>query len=93
MCVGMVLWNIPMYIHVVVLHSFKYKRWLSSFHYQAADELRQKQEDSDELLRQTEEDADEEILALKSRYERQLRQQVDDNLKLKGDAGILKKKV
>ena len=45
------------------------------------------------LLRQTEEDADEEILALKSRYERQLRQQVDDNLKLKGEAGILKKKV
>ena len=40
-----------------------------------------------------EEDTDQEILALKNRYERQLRQQTDENLKLRGDTGILKKKV
>lgn len=40
-----------------------------------------------------EEDTDEEILALKNRYERQLRQQTDENLKLRGDTGILRKKV
>ena len=40
-----------------------------------------------------EEDTDEEILSLKNRYERQLRQQTDENLKLRGDTGILRKKV
>ena len=40
-----------------------------------------------------EEDTDQEILALKNRYERQLREQHDENLKLRGDTGILRKKV
>lgn len=40
-----------------------------------------------------EDDTDQEILALKNNYERQLREQTDENLKLRGDTGILKKKV
>ena len=40
-----------------------------------------------------EEDTDQEILALKNHYERQLHEQCDENLKLRGDTGILKKKV
>jgi len=45
------------------------------------------------MQRQIEEDTDREILELKNRYERQLRQEKEDNMKLKGDAGIMKKKV
>ena len=45
------------------------------------------------MQNQMEEDTDEEILSLKNRYERQLRQQTDENLKLRGDTGILRKKV
>ena len=40
-----------------------------------------------------EDDTDQEILALKNNYERLLRDLTDENLKLKGDTGILKKKV
>ena len=60
---------------------------------QAHDEQRQQQRESDEMQRQIEEDTDREILELKNRYERQLRQEKEDNMKLKGDAGIMKKKV
>lgn len=60
---------------------------------QAGDEYHQLQKESEELQNQMEEDTDEEILSLKNRYERQLRQQMDENLKLRGDTGILRKKV
>lgn len=63
------------------------------YHKQASDEYHQLQKESEELQNQMEEDTDEEILALKNRYERQLRQQTDENLKLRGDTGILRKKV
>lgn len=61
--------------------------------FQAGDDLRQQQREGEELQRQMEEDTDQEILALKNRYERQLREQHDENLKLRGDTGILRKKV
>ena len=57
------------------------------------DQQVEKQRENDETQRQIEEDTDREILELKNRYERQLRQEKEDNMKLKGDAGIMKKKV
>ena len=64
-----------------------------AFKPQAADEYRQLQREGEELNNQMEEDTDQEILALKTHYERQLRQQTDENIKLRGDTGILRKKV
>lgn len=49
--------------------------------------------EGEEIQRQMEEDTDQEILALKNHYERQLHEQSDENLKLRGDTGILRKKV
>lgn len=60
---------------------------------QMQDQQVEKQRENDETQRQIEEDTDREILELKNRYERQLRQEKEDNMKLKGDAGIMKKKV
>ena len=60
---------------------------------QAADEQRQQLKEGEELQKQTEEDADHEILDLKNRYERQLRQRLEENTKLRGEVGILTKKV
>lgn len=62
-------------------------------HWQMQDQQVEKQRENDETQRQIEEDTDREILELKNRYERQLRQEKEDNMKLKGDAGIMKKKV
>ena len=59
---------------------------------QAADEKRQQTREGEELQRQTEEDADREILDLKNNYERQLRQSMEKNTKLRGEVGILGKK-
>ena len=57
------------------------------------DQQVEKQRENDKTQRQIEEDTDREILELKNRYERQLRQEREDNMKLKGDADIMKKKV
>ena len=46
-----------------------------------------------ETMRQIEEDADREILDIKGKYERRLRDERDQNLRLKGETGIMKKKV
>lgn len=47
----------------------------------------------EEMLRQTEEDADKEILELKTRYEKILRHERETNVRLRGEAGIVKKKL
>ena len=60
---------------------------------QASDEQRQQLREGEELQKQTEEDADREILDLKNRYERQLRHRREENTKLRGEVGILTKKV
>ena len=59
----------------------------------AEEKLKQQQHEAEELQDQMEADTDQEILALKNRYERQLHLQIDENLKLRGDTGILRKKV
>ena len=45
------------------------------------------------MLRQTEEDADKEILELKTKYEKTLRFERETNVRLRGEAGIVKKKL
>ena len=61
--------------------------------FQTNDEHRQKVMEYDELQKQMEEDGDQEVLDLKNKYERQLRQKWEENTKLRGEAGILNKKV
>ena len=57
------------------------------------DEKRQQMREGEELQHQTEEDADREILSLKNRYERQLRERLEENTRLRGELGIHTKKV
>lgn len=47
----------------------------------------------EETKRQIEEDADREILDIKNKYERRLREEKEQNLRLKGETGIMRKKV
>ena len=47
----------------------------------------------EEMLKQTEEDADKEILELKTKYEKTLRSERETNVRLRGEAGIVKKKL
>lgn len=47
----------------------------------------------EEMLRQTEEDADKEILELKTKYEKVLRSERETNVRLRGESGIVKKKL
>lgn len=48
--------------------------------------------ESDEMMKQIEEDADQEILDMTTNYERKLRHEREMNAKLKGEAGIMRKK-
>merc|ERR1712228_677028 len=57
-----------------------------------ADESRRAQREHQEERRQIEEDVDREVLAIKDKYERKLKQEFDTNLRLKGETGILRKK-
>ena len=45
------------------------------------------------MKRQIEEDGDREIFEIKTKYERKLREELDANIRLKGESGIMKKKV
>lgn len=56
------------------------------------DESRRAQKEHQEERRQIEEDVDREVLAIKDKYERKLKQEFDTNLRLKGETGILRKK-
>lgn len=47
----------------------------------------------EETKKQIEEDADREILDIKNKYERRLREEKEANLRLKGETGIMRKKV
>ena len=60
---------------------------------QANDESRQQQREYDETKKQIEEDADREILDIKNKYERRLRDEKEANMRLKGETGIMRKKV
>ena len=60
---------------------------------EASDEHDQQQRKMEEIQKQTEEDTDHEILTLKNTYERDLKKQIDSNMKLRGELGIKTKKV
>ena len=47
----------------------------------------------EEILKQTEEDADKEILELKTKYEKLLRTEREANVRMRGESGIVKKKL
>lgn len=47
----------------------------------------------EEMLKQTEEDADKEILELKTKYEKILRNEREANVRLRGESGIVRKKL
>lgn len=59
---------------------------------QANDEARQQQREYEETKKQIEEDADREILDTKNKYERRLRDEIETNMRLKGESGIMRKK-
>ena len=60
---------------------------------QAHDESRQQMREYEETKKQIEEDADREILDIKNKYERRLRDEKEANMRLKGETGIMRKKV
>jgi hypothetical protein len=60
---------------------------------QANDEARQQSREYEETKKQIEEDSDREILDIKNKYERRLRDEKEANMRLKGETGIMKKKV
>lgn len=59
---------------------------------QANDESREQNKEYEETKKQIEEDSDREILDIKNNYEIQLRREREENIKLKGETGIMKKK-
>ncbi|XP_041357286.1 cilia- and flagella-associated protein 57-like [Gigantopelta aegis] len=59
---------------------------------QAKDEASQLTREYEETKHQIEEDADREILDIKNKYERRLRDEKEANMRLKGESGIMKKK-
>ena len=65
----------------------------SILYFQANDETRQQTREYEETKKQIEEDADREILDIKNKYERRLRDEKEANMRLKGETGIMKKKV
>lgn len=46
----------------------------------------------EEIKRQIEEDADQEIIDLRTQFEQALRTEKDNNLRLRGETGVMKKK-
>ena len=60
---------------------------------QAQMEAKEQQREYDETKKQIEEDGDREILDIKNKYEKRLRDEQEKNLKLKNDSGIMRKKV
>ena len=60
---------------------------------QAHDEAQQSTREYEETKKQIEEDADREILDIKNKYEMARREEKDKHTKLKGESGIMQKKV
>ena len=56
-------------------------------------EAKEQQREYEETKKQIEEDGDREILDIKNKYEKRLRDEQEKNLKLKNDSGIMRKKV
>ena len=70
-----------------------YKQTQIIYFLQSNDETRQQTREYEETKKQIEEDADREILDIKNKYERRLRDEKESNMRLKGETGIMKKKV
>ena len=60
---------------------------------QANEDSRHQLREYEETKKQIEEDADREILDIKNKYERKLREEKEANLRLKGETGIMRRKV
>lgn len=60
---------------------------------QAQEDVRQQLREFEETKKQIEEDEDREIQDIKTKYERKLRDEKESNLRLKGETGIMRKKV
>ena len=59
----------------------------------ANEESRQQLREYEETKKQIEEDADREILDIKNKYERKLREEKEANLRLKSETGVMRRKV
>lgn len=59
---------------------------------QQDDEKRQAHREFEEHRKQIEEDADREIIEMRTKYEKRLRESLESNMQLKGENGILQKK-
>ena len=60
---------------------------------QAQEDVRQQLREFEETKKQIEEDEDREIQDIKTKYEKKLRDEKEANLRLKGETGIMRKKV
>ena len=58
----------------------------------AYDEKREQNKEFVEVRRQVEEDADRELLGMKNKYERKLKEEKESSIRLSGENGILRKK-
>lgn len=60
---------------------------------QAQEDVRQQLREFEETKKQIEEDEDREIQDIKTKYEKKLQDEKESNLRLKGETGIIRKKV
>lgn len=60
---------------------------------QAQEDVRQQLREFEETKKQIEEDEDQEIQDIKTKYEKKLQDEKESNLRLKGETGIIRKKV
>ncbi|XP_030630638.1 cilia- and flagella-associated protein 57 [Chanos chanos] len=60
---------------------------------QSQDVTRQQVLEFEEWKKQVEEDIDEEVLQMRVRYERKLQEEKETNMRLKGETGVMKKKI
>ncbi|KAF1553582.1 Cilia- and flagella-associated protein 57, partial [Eudyptula albosignata] len=60
---------------------------------EAKEDMRQQLQTHEEIKKQIEEDEDQEILEIKIKYERQLLEEKESNLQLKGETGVMNKRL
>jgi cilia- and flagella-associated protein 57 len=69
------------------------KQKLEDEKYRLSEEIKQMRKEYEETQRQIEEDADTEIIDIKTKYEKRLREQIELNEKIMNEAGNIKKRV
>lgn len=60
---------------------------------QLQHQLEQERVEHEDIKQQIEDDADREIVALRAMYESQLREERETNVRLRGEAGVMRKKL